>query len=90
MSDSSRSSTTVLAMDTASPSTSPALGDQPQSCLLQPQQRGEYQYRAPGMAMCRTVHKSLSEKCRPTPNIMKMTPISASWLAAGYPRRSRA
>ncbi len=37
---------------------------------------------APGMAILRTLHRSFSEKWRPTPNIMKMTPISANWAAA--------
>ena len=33
---------------------------------------------APGMAMARTESRSSSEKCKPTPNISRMTPISAS------------
>lgn len=36
---------------------------------------------APGTAILRTASRSPSEKCRPTPNISSMTPISASWLA---------
>ena len=36
---------------------------------------------APGTAMDLTESRSSSEKCRPTPNINKMTPISASSLA---------
>ena len=36
---------------------------------------------APGMAMARTASRSLMEKCRPTPNISRITPISASWCA---------
>ena len=36
---------------------------------------------APGKAMLRTLHRSLIEKWRPTPNISRMTPISANWLA---------
>ena len=43
--------------------------------------RGRSGARAPGMAMPRTASRSVSEKCRPTPNIRRMTPISASWLA---------
>jgi hypothetical protein len=35
---------------------------------------------APGKAMWRTANRSLREKCKPTPNINSMTPISASWL----------
>ena len=34
------------------------------------------------MATPLTSIRSLSEKWRPTPNIMNMTPISASWLMA--------
>ncbi len=37
--------------------------------------------QAPGTAMARTDSRSSSEKCSPTPNISRMTPISASWLA---------
>ncbi len=37
---------------------------------------------APGSAMKRTDIRSLIEKCRPTPNISRITPISASWLAS--------
>ena len=37
---------------------------------------------APGSAMVRTVIRSLIEKCRPTPNISRITPISASWPAS--------
>jgi hypothetical protein len=33
---------------------------------------------APGTAMRATDIRSFSEKCRPTPNISRMTPISAS------------
>ena len=33
---------------------------------------------APGIAMARTDKRSLNEKCRPTPNISRITPISAS------------
>ena len=36
---------------------------------------------APGIAIARTESRSFSEKCRPTPNISRMTPISASWSA---------
>ena len=37
--------------------------------------------RAPGTAMARTASRSWREKCRPTPNISRITPISASSLA---------
>ncbi|MNL69886.1 hypothetical protein D3C87_1948030 [compost metagenome] len=33
---------------------------------------------APGMASARTLIRSFNEKCRPTPNIRRMTPSSAS------------
>jgi hypothetical protein len=33
---------------------------------------------APGMAILRTAIRSLTEKCNPTPNISRITPISAS------------
>ncbi len=36
---------------------------------------------APGTAIAFTESRSFSEKCRPTPNISRMTPISASSLA---------
>ena len=37
---------------------------------------------APGMAMARTESRSFREKCKPTPNISRMTPISASSVAS--------
>ena len=37
---------------------------------------------APGTAMRRTASRSPSEKCRPTPNISSITPISASCAAS--------
>ena len=39
---------------------------------------------APGMAMARTDSRSFSEKCMPTPNISRMTPISASSGASDW------
>ena len=36
---------------------------------------------APGMAIARTESRSASEKCRPTPNIRRITPTSASCAA---------
>ena len=75
-----RSSTTVLATDSAMPKMTPAPGGQPSD---QPsrhaERRGDQALRQrPGMAMARTDSKSLSEKCSPTPNISRMTPTSAS------------
>ena len=37
---------------------------------------------APGTAMRRTDIRSAMEKCSPTPNIMSITPSSASWLVS--------
>ena len=37
---------------------------------------------APGSAILRTSSRSSSEKCRPTPNISNITPISANWPAS--------
>ncbi len=80
---SARSSTTVEATDSARPKTSPApivqpsIQDKPApSAVAKP-----ICTMAPGTAMARTDKRSLSEKCRPTPNISRMTPISASSLA---------
>ena len=39
---------------------------------------------APGIAMARTESRSSSEKCSPTPNISRITPISASSLASPW------
>ncbi len=36
---------------------------------------------APGIATRRTAIRSATEKWRPTPNISRITPISASWPA---------
>ncbi len=78
-----RSTTTVLATESATPNTSPAPKFQPSSqarpspsnvataiCAI-----------APGTAMARTESNSSSENCRPTPNISRMMPMSASSLA---------
>ena len=42
---------------------------------------GDLRRARPGTAILRTASRSASEKCRPTPNISRMTPISASWAA---------
>ncbi len=80
---SARNSTTVLATDSASPSTRPAPKPQPQSSASATPHAVATAIcaMAPGSAMARTASRSLMEKCRPTPNIRRMTPISASWLA---------
>ncbi len=77
---SARSSTTVLATDSASPNTRRSPIGQPSS---QPSPAPSSVARpictsAPGIAIARTDSRSRSEKCRPTPNISRITPISAS------------
>ena len=80
---SARSNTTVLATDRANPITRPAPTPQPhRSASATPLAVATAICAiAPGSAMARTASRSLIEKCRPTPNIRRMTPISASWLA---------
>ena len=78
-----RSRTTVLATDSAMPKMSPAPSGQPshQPTAMPSGVATSPCASAPGTAMARTDSKSLSEKCSPTPNISRMTPTSASWLA---------
>ena len=78
-----RSSTTVEAVASEKPKISPCSVGQPISAATpQPNKVATTIWpMAPGMAMAFTAIKSLSEKCRPTPNISSITPISASWLA---------
>ena len=77
---SARSSTTVVATDSARPKTRPAPIDQPsaQASAAPSTVAKAICTTAPGTAMARTDSRSFSEKCRPTPNISRMTPISAS------------
>ena len=77
---SARSRTTVLATDRARPNTSPASVDQPRNqASAQPSALATMIWTiAPGTAIDFTDSRSLSEKCSPTPNIRRMTPISAS------------
>ncbi|MNT40985.1 hypothetical protein D3C72_1773320 [compost metagenome] len=77
---SARSSTTVLAVESARPKTSPAVMLQPSSWERPSPSRVARVIctMAPGMAICLTDSRSFREKCRPTPNISRMTPISAS------------
>ena len=90
------SRTTVLATDSATPKMSPAPADQPsdQPTSMPSGVATNACASAPGTAMARTDSKSLSEKCKPTPNISRMTPISASWigdvLVGDEARRERA
>ena len=75
-----RSSTTVLATESASPNTMPAPMPQPAS-QASPTPSAVAKAictTAPGIAMPRTESRSCSEKCRPTPNISRITPISDS------------
>ena len=78
-----RSSTTVLATDKARPNTTPALIDQPShhASPMPSAVATAICAMAPGMAMRPTESRSSSEKCRPTPNIRRITPISASSFA---------
>ena len=82
-SSSARSSTTVLATDSDRPNTRPAPKLQPSRCAMPAPIAVAVTIcaTAPGSAMERTDIRSLIEKCRPTPNISRMTPISASWPA---------
>ena len=81
-----RSNTTVLAVASAKPNTTPCsvghprIADSPQPSTV----ATVICATAPGMAIALTSMRSLSEKCRPTPNISSITPISASWLASSW------
>lgn len=74
------SSTTVLATDSASPNTSPGPQSQPSSHARPMPIRvaSTIWPSAPGMAMDFTASSSFIEKCRPTPNISRITPSSAN------------
>ncbi len=77
------SSTTVLATDRLRPSTSPLARLHPQASAKAVPSAVAITIcpTAPGIARRRTARRSATEKCRPTPNIISMTPISASWPA---------
>ena len=81
---SARSSTTVLATDSARPNTTASPTGQPQLTAAAPPSTvaAAICTTAPGAAILRTASRSSSEKCRPTPNISSITPISASWPAS--------
>src|SRR5260221_646487 len=72
--------TTVLATDKARPKTKLVPADQPSSRARPMPSSADTAIctTAPGITMLRTESRSLSEKCRPTPNISRITPISAS------------
>ncbi len=74
------SNTTVLATDSERPNTSAAPIDQPHSdAMPAPSAVATTIWTsAPGSATLRTASRSLIEKCRPTPNISSITPISDS------------
>ena len=78
-----RSSTTVLATDSDRPNTRPWPSVHPQKCAMAAPMAVAVAIcaTAPGSAMDFTDIRSLMEKCRPTPNISRITPISDSWLA---------
>ena len=82
-SSSAFSSTTVLATDRLRPSTSPAPTLQPHaSARPRPMLVASTIWpMAPRITTRRTAMRSATEKCRPTPNISSMTPISANWPA---------
>ena len=81
---SARSSTTVLATDRHTPNTSAPAVDQPQDrpSIAPIAVATTICTTAPGTAMRRTSSRSSSEKCKPTPNISSITPISASCAAS--------
>lgn len=70
----------MLATDIASPNTSPAAMPQPHQVARAAPivVATAICATAPGRAIVRTRNSASTEKCRPTPNISRMTPISAS------------
>ena len=81
-----RSTTTVLATDSAAPKISPALSDHPcsQASAAPSTVATAICASAPGTAMARTDSSSCSENCSPTPNISRMMPSSESSLAIAW------
>lgn len=74
------SNTTVLATDSDSPNTIPAIRLQPHAIAtaVPITVATAICTTAPGRAIFFTDSRSSSEKCSPTPNISSITPISAS------------
>ena len=74
----------MLATERLKPSTMPAPSPHPQShAIAMPSGVASAIWPiAPGTATPRTASRSEAEKCRPTPNISRMTPISASCPAS--------
>ena len=83
LSASTRMSTTVLDTEIASPKT--MLADQPHPqdtpTRVPSSVAARLPPRAPGTATRPTASNSSRWNCKPTPNISRMTPISASWSA---------
>jgi len=77
------SRTTVLATDSDSPKINPLPQSQPhhRAMNMPSTVANAICTTAPGIAMRFTASRSLSEKCRPTPNISNITPISDNWEA---------
>ena len=73
----------MLATERASPNTIPAIRLHPsQSPSKTPKSVAVALWTtAPGKAILRTSRRSRTEKCSPTPNISRITPISASSAA---------
>ena len=82
-SSSAFTSTTVLATDSARPRIRPAPNVHPQSIAIPApiSVASTICTTAPGIAMLRTASSAPREKCSPTPNMSRITPISASWPA---------
>ena len=78
-----RVSATVLVMPKARPKTSPTPTDQPRNKATPRPSMVETAIcvMAPGTISAQRATMSLNEKCRPTPNISRMTPISANCAA---------
>ena len=83
LSSNARSMTTVLATETAMPRIKPLRQLQPivTASPMQARVAAVLCASAPGIASERTASRSFKLKCRPTPNISRITPISASWDA---------
>lgn len=84
MSTSTRVSTTVLATAMAMPKTAPSVQLQPKpriTIMLKPVATALWTI-VPGTAIRFTASSSLKWKCSPTPNISRITPISANWGAS--------
>ena len=77
------SRTTVLAQDNDSPNNRPCPHSQPQAIATPSPSKVAHVIctTAPGTAIRLTASKSPNEKCRPTPNISNITPISDNWAA---------